>query len=98
MGGGGIGDPDSAKEQILEALDYNLLESLNAMGTDLERLSRFWCDYVRFLRKGYTPVEAFQKLRFLPQYQKDKTGFDYFCYLGLKSFTERIVEEGECLL
>lgn len=98
MGGGRIGNPDSAKEQILKALDYNVLRSLNAMGTDINRLSRFWCDYVGFLQNGYTPVEAFQKLRFLPRYQEDKTGFDYFCYLGLKSFTEKIIEEGECLL
>lgn len=95
MGKDRIGDSDSAQEQILKALDYNVLESLSAMGTDLERLSRFWGDYVRFLRRGYNPVEAFQRLRLLPQYQEDKTGFDYFCYLGLKSFTEKIAEEAD---
>lgn len=93
MGGNRRSDQDSAKKQILEILDYNVLESLSAMGTDLDRLCKFWCDYVQFLREGYNPVEAFQKLKLLRQYQMDEAGFNYFCYLGLKTFTDKVVEE-----
>lgn len=95
MGEDGIRNQDSTKEQILKTLDFNLLKSLDAMGTDLDRLSRFWHDYLKFLLDGYTPVESFQRLRMLPQYQEDKTGFDYFCYLGLKIFTDEAVEDAE---
>ena len=86
-------DKDQTKEQILSSFGGSVLEELNDLGTNLEEVVDFWSAYVQYRREGHTSMESLLKMRMLPRYQENRGVFDYFCYIGLISFTEKLISD-----
>ena len=84
---------DQTKEQILNNSGQDVLERMNDLNTDLDEMVDFWSQHVQYCREGYTGMESFLKMKMLPRYQENKGVFDYFCYIGLVSFTDKLVDD-----
>ena len=71
----------------------DVLERLNDLNTYLDEVVDFWSQHVQYRREGHTSMESLLKMRMLPRYQENRGVFDYFCYIGLVSFTEKLVSD-----
>ena len=86
-------NPNATKEQVLNVVEHNVFESLEAVGSTLDDMIEFWSTFASFVGEGYTEMESFLKMKMLPRYQENKTMFDYFCFIGLTSFTKKLIKE-----